>query len=367
MAGTGYSIETVSRNADLRSFETDWNRLSESARTPNVFTTFGWFQAWSERFERDDHSSQFCPHVLILKQAGTVVGLSPLTCRRQIRFGISVRKLEFAGVYADYNDLVLGEDAAGQINAIADYLAENSKRWDVLDLRDLRDGGEGVEMLKDALTRAGLPFILSLEKEGCPYTAIDGNAECLMKRLSGHTRRTLRRRSERAVSEGLNIRIIEDPHDEPHLLETLVELERKKHHYKLWATFLGDYQEVFQSLFDTLGPLGWIYVALMEQRGHPIAFQLGFRCGQKLWDYTKAYDRSFSRFAPGTLLLPALLDYAFEHGYDELDFLRGEEPYKLVWSTGCHRRFRLLVWNERLVSRLHKFLYHAVKSAVNGL
>lgn len=86
--------------------------------------------------------------------------------------------------------------------------------------------------------------------------------------------------------------------------------------------------------------------------------------GGKLWEYTKAYNRSFSRLAPGTLLLPALLDYGFERGYHEYDFLRGEEPYKMVWSAGCHRRFRLLIWNRGGISRMHKFLYRDVKTPI---
>ena len=367
MAGTDYLIEAISSSSDLPKLETDWNRLSNTSATPNAFATYGWFRSWYERLASDYHSSQFRPHVLILKQGGAVVGLCPLTFRRPSRFGFAVRKLEFAGVHADYNDLVLGNDLDGQISAVVDYLAQTSEKWDVLDLRELRDTGETTELLKNALARAGLPYFVSLEPEGCPYLPIDGDAACLMKRLSGHVRSTLRKRSERAAVEGLNLRIIENPQDEPGLLDSLVALDWKKHVHKSSATFVGAYPEVFQSLFDTLGPRGWLYVAMLELKGNPIAFQLGFRCGRKLWDYTKAYDRSFSSFAPGTLLLPALLEYGFEHGYDEYDFLRGEEPYKVVWSTGCHRRFRLLIWNQRGISRLRKFISFDVKTAIHNL
>lgn len=367
MAGADYRIEVISNHAALSSLEIDWNRLSETAREPNVFATFGWFQAWSERMLRDERSSRFCPHVFVLRQGEDVAGLCPLTYRLASRFGFGVRKLEFSAVFADYNDLVLGDDPAGQTNAIVDYLAHTSEGWDVLDLRDLRDTGDEIALLKSALARVNLPYFISPEQEGCPHISINGDAASLMKRLSGRRRKHLRRQVELASVEGLKIRIIENPQDEPLLLKTLVELERGKHLHRSWAAFIGAYPEVFQSLFDTLGPRGWLYVALLELRDQPIAFQLGFRCGIKLWDYTTAYDKSFSRFAPGTLLLPAMLDYGFAHGYDEYDFLRGEEPYKLVWSTGCHRRFRLMVWNKHRISRLRKFVYYDVKTAIKSL
>ena len=135
MAGAAYTVEVVSNQADLSNLETDWNRLSEAAKAPNVFTTFGWFQAWSTQLSHDDHSRRFCPHVLVLKEGEAVAGLCPLAYRRASRFGFEVRKLEFAAVFADYNDLLLGGDPAGLTDAVVDYLAHNSQDWDVLDLQ----------------------------------------------------------------------------------------------------------------------------------------------------------------------------------------------------------------------------------------
>jgi CelD/BcsL family acetyltransferase involved in cellulose biosynthesis len=186
-----------------------------------------------------------------------------------------------------------------------------------------------------------------------------------MQKLSGHVRRTLRKRKDHATSLGLRTRIIENPQEELGLLNKLIAVEHQKHlRGKSGRPFISRYQEVFQSLFDTLGPRHWIYVALMELGDRPVAWQLGFRCGKRLWDYNKAYDHTFSRFAPGTLLVAALLDYGSSHGYEEYDFLRGEEQYKTVWSTRFHERFRLQIWSPRLISRTRAFVYLDFKTAV---
>jgi CelD/BcsL family acetyltransferase involved in cellulose biosynthesis len=148
----------------------------------------------------------------------------------------------------------------------------------------------------------------------------------------------------------------------------MIRLEaQKRADGKLVPPFIARYREVFQSLFDTLGPRGWVYVALMELDDRPVAWQLGFRCGKKLWDYNKAYDHTFSRCAPGTLLVAALLEYGFAHGYKEYDFLRGEEPYKTVWSSGFHKRFRIIIWSKRWTSRMRAFVYLDFKTAVYRL
>jgi len=48
-------------------------------------------------------------------------------------------------------------------------------------------------------------------------------------------------------------------------------------------------------------------------------------------------------------------------------FFAGEDPYKTVWSTGFHDRFRLFVWSKRLVSRTRAFVYLDLKTAVYRL
>jgi CelD/BcsL family acetyltransferase involved in cellulose biosynthesis len=362
-----HTIQVVSTEEGLATLETDWNRLSKISSNPNVFMTYDWYKAWSRLQPAGQGRQCLQPHVTVIRHRDSVVGIVPLLGREVSRFRFRVRKLEFVSDHADYNDLLLSDDPNAQINAIVEHLSAKQDEWDIIDLRKLREEGEGRSRIEQALARANLFYSILPEPEACPYLPIEAGSSDWTARLSGDSRRTLRQRMKKAAAEDLQTRIIENPHQEPGLLEALIELERKKRLQKSTRPFVGNYQDAFQSLFANLGPDGWLYVALLEQRGHPVAFQLGFRCGRKLWDYSKAYDPSFSRFAPGTLMLHALLDYALSKGFDEYDFLQGEEPYKMIWSTGCHRRYRLLIWNRRGASRVRKFLYHDVKKTIRRL
>lgn len=354
--GQVHTVTAVQSAALLAGLEVDWNRLSEQATDPNPFTSFAWFGAWVRRHAQEERTGGVKPWVLELKQNGKTTAISPLVLRSSSHL-IPVRKLGFSTEHADYNDLVLGNENMGEAEAVADFLAGNTGQWDIADLRELRDTGHAIDVIEQAFKRAGMHYRVLLESEDCPFLLINGNADSVMGSLSGHVRRTLRRRKERATAEGIRVRIIERPEKEAGLIEILASLDRKKHEHRSSPLFLAAHPEVFQALLNDLGPLGLLYVALLEIKNQPIAFQLGFRCGKKLWDYTKAYDRSFSRFAPGTLLLLALLDYCFENGFEEYDFLRGGEEYKLLWSEGCHRRYRIIVWNDRVRSRLQAYAY----------
>ena len=367
-ASPGYSIELVTSEDGLARLQEDWNRLSEAAESPNVYTTFDWFRAWHWRFAREPAGGRRRPEVLVLKRNGVVAGISPLTHRAASRFGFVVRKLEFPLSPADYNDLVLGDDPAGQTEAVVDYLARTQDQWDLVDLRNVRGAGSSAALIESALSRTSFLHRI-LPEARCPYFPIDANWFGMVNRFSRSSRRTLRNqqyRLERMRAEGLCVRIIENPQDESGLLDKLIVLDiQKRIRGQLVPPFIAAHRDVFQSLFDTLGPRGWFYVALMELGERPLAWQIGFRCGRKLWDFATAYDHSFSRLSPGTMLLPAVLDFGFSHGYEEYDFLQGEEPYKMRWSTGCHERFRLLAWSPRWTSRTRAFLYLDLKEALH--
>jgi CelD/BcsL family acetyltransferase involved in cellulose biosynthesis len=370
-ATSNYFVETITTEQRFESIANDWNRLSATAEFPNVFMTFDWFRAWNQRFAREDRSGQRRLNVLVLKKDGCIVGVAPLIRWKVSRFGISGRKMEFVGREADYNDLVLGNDPAGQTEAIVEFLAQTQNEWDMVNLRFLRETGNSLGVTEHALSNAGLTYRIVPEEERCPYMPIDAPSSELISRRSRPARHTLQkqqRRLKRMSPGGLRVRIIEEPQKEPGLLEKLIALERqKKVGGKRVDSWLARYPEVFQSLFSGLGSRGWIRVALMELGDLPVAWVWAFRCGKKLWGYNRGFNASFSRLSPGTILDTALIDYAFSHGYEEYDFLRGEEAYKRQWCTSIHQSYWLRIWSRNWIPRLHALVYLDLKPAFRRL
>jgi CelD/BcsL family acetyltransferase involved in cellulose biosynthesis len=305
--------------------------------------------------------------VLLVKSENSTIAIAPLIYRTVSKFGVVVRKIEFLESPADYNDLLLGDHQAAHFEAVIKHLQDRKGDWDIVDLRSMRDSGCALSTLEAALAKSHLEYRI-LPEARCPYLPIDRNASEIIGRFSRSARRTLRNqqhRLERMRSEGLSIRVIEHPEAEPQLLEKLISLEKlKRVQGKPIPPLFADAPDLFQFLFDSLGPQGWLYAALMEVGKDAIAFQFGFRCGDSLWDYSKAYNPDFSRLSPGTMLVPAMLDYGYAHGYREYDFLRGEEEYKMQWSTGIHQTWRVVIWNRRPISRVRAFIYLDLKSAL---
>jgi CelD/BcsL family acetyltransferase involved in cellulose biosynthesis len=360
-----YSIETIESDEMLPSLQADWRRLSNACEAPNVFATFDWFRAWHVHFAFDEKCMRRL-NVLMLKKGGIVTGISPLIRTVSNRFGFILRRLQFVRRDWDYNDLIVGNDLEGQTKAVADYLARTSGDWDVVDLRDLRYTANAIPRLEAALTRAGLSYRLLHEEERCPYMLIDGPWSEILQRRSSSTRHTFRSQQTRLnkSDKSIRFRMIEDPNQEPGLLQRMIAVEAQKRvGGKLSTPVLGLYPELFASLFETLGAQGWIRVAIMESGDRLLSWHLMFHCGGKLWGYLTAYDLEYSRLSPGSMSLPAIVDYGVSHGYTEYDFLSGEETYKLGWASGFHQTYRLLIWNRRWASRLRTSVYLRMKVA----
>ena len=54
-----------------------------------------------------------------------------------------------------------------------------------------------------------------------------------------------------------------------------------------------------------------------------VAYRLLYRCEKQLFEYQTAYHHVFSSLSPGTIAICAGIDYGFERGFDEFDFLTG--------------------------------------------
>jgi CelD/BcsL family acetyltransferase involved in cellulose biosynthesis len=361
--GIPYSIETVSTEEALSSLEADWNRLSNAAKSPNIFVSFDWFCAWAKHVIHQEQPARIQPNILLLKKNRTVTGIVPLILRNVSRFGFHLRKLEFVTNHADYNDLVLGDDSESQTEAVVSFLAQSAAKWDVIDLRDLRDTGNTIAHIEGALVRAGLHYRLIPEDARCLYMPISGPWSETMKQKHLRFARRAYCSFEERSSEGFTVRVVDNPQLEAGLLERMIVVEAQKHvDGKLSLPVLGQYPEVFQALFNRLGPSGSVKVVLVEQRDRLVAWRLLYRCGDKLWDHLTAYDHSFSSLSPGTILICAAIDDGFANGLSEFDFLRGEESYKLRWTSKLRQNYRLLIWNRRWASRLRAAAYFKLRN-----
>jgi CelD/BcsL family acetyltransferase involved in cellulose biosynthesis len=85
-----------------------------------------------------------------------------------------------------------------------------------------------------------------------------------------------------------------------------------------------------------LGPLharGLVRLLELRLAGRPIASLLAFVRGRRWLCYISGFDPELAALSPGHLLLAELIERALAEGAEEVDLLRGVEPYKYDWGA----------------------------------
>jgi CelD/BcsL family acetyltransferase involved in cellulose biosynthesis len=171
-----------------------------------------------------------------------------------------------------------------------------------------------------------------------PYVTLDGTFEDYQRRLPGHLRADLGRRLRRLEERGaVKFEIgLAEADRVPALLEEGCALEA--------GGWKGAEGTAVSSHEDTLhfyreagawaAKEGLLHLAFLRLDGQAIAFEYAIRDARSHYRLKIGFDASFSAFAPGKLLLRALIADAFERGLERFELLGNADPYKLEWSTG---------------------------------
>jgi CelD/BcsL family acetyltransferase involved in cellulose biosynthesis len=93
----------------------------------------------------------------------------------------------------------------------------------------------------------------------------------------------------------------------------------------------GAGQNILRRAFLQLGDQVQLWLAFMD--GAPVAFQIDFLCGDRLWLYQCGYDETHRKARAGSVLAYIATEHAWLQGVREYDYLTGDEPYKLDRTT----------------------------------
>jgi len=102
------------------------------------------------------------------------------------------------------------------------------------------------------------------------------------------------------------------------------------------------------ALLEKLGPAGTARLALARIDGEPAATQIWLVQGGRATIFKLAHDPAFARHSPGTLLTHWMLGRLHEQeGVCDVDFGRGDDPYKRLWLASARDRIGILAANPK--------------------
>lgn len=333
-------VQTVRSRVGLAALEREWQELAGACPTATVFQTWEWNQAWWRHFGRN----LGCRLRLVLfrDSAGRLVGLAPLMT--SFWYGTVLRRLSFVGTGAsDYLDVLA---APGWEDAVAHGLyahLQHTGGWQIADFQQLREGS----LLR---TRRPLPetnlACLDVPGEPCPYLALPGDWDSLLRGLGKKTRANVnyydRGLSKVYVVEAAPVEREDDLNAE---MSRLFELHQRRWNQRwLPGVFSGRRVQAFhRDAGRALLSQGWLRLFALKLDGVTQASLYCFAYGDRLCYYQGGFEPTLAKLSLGTVLTARAMQTAISEGRQVFDFLRGDEPYKAKWTGASHVNLRRLI------------------------
>ena len=144
------------------------------------------------------------------------------------------------------------------------------------------------------------------------------------------------RRGWKALGEGGEARFRRVGPDEPvgPIVDRLAQLKRDwLARTGLSSTLLGNDAAPLKALVDVLSRAGLLHLFVIELDGTVVAGSVNFVEADRMMAFFAAYDPAHERASLGMLLMADYMQWAFDHGIGEIDFLCGAEEYKLRYAN----------------------------------
>ncbi len=324
----------------LNGWAAQWDRLVDSSPLPSPFLRSWWLAGAGGP-----------GHFLLVVDGAHLLGGLALEKRHPM---LSVRMMGDGLLCPDHLDMLAapGHEAA-VVSLLRDWLCRPGER--LLDLKGIRAGSRLIEALPGRVRREPMAV--------APYTRLPDSAEAYQATLPAQFRKNLRVSAKRLAAEGVRHQAIRGRA----VLQSLGTL--RELHQSQWGN-----RSNFLPVFDRFvaGFAGGCVadeVVVHELRNDNLvvatvtAFEVAGRVS--LYQSARLTDR---RWRDATIvLLAAIIDEACARGFSEVDFLRGDEPYKGRFTQN-RREMSRLVAGQGVVGRLggvtHAATFQATRAAV---
>jgi CelD/BcsL family acetyltransferase involved in cellulose biosynthesis len=324
-------VEWISDSIQFAAMRPEWSELLACSNA-GVFCSWEWLYPWFWRLG----SGRQLELLAARDESGQLIGLMPLCLERRTFFGRALRRLSFLGderVGSEYLDVIARSGCEQWIAAEFAAAIRDRPDWDLLDLRDLREGSATLASFREALASNDFK-VRVYDRCVCPYEEFRSREgfDAFLRRTARRDN-YLRRRRWLEAQPGFQVDREGDP---ARLSLPLAELFRL--HSLRWA---GDSDGIAGSDVEgfhreaavLLAECGRIRLYTLKVAGRALASVYAIVHRSKFIFYQSGFDPGWANRSVGLVLLAETFRDCIESGFGEYDFLRGTEPYKLDWTS----------------------------------
>ena len=314
-------VETVRDTAGFAALPADeWDALVGAQPRPSPFMLHAWLLEWIRHYE-----STGDVEVHVARRDGVLVAGLPLIVQRFK----GLRLLQFLGAtQSALGDLLL-LDLSDDEAATAVLAPARSASYDLADLFGLPANSR--------LAGAAGSSLRLIERVEAPVLDLSGGWETVYNEKTGSKKRNLHRRRRRQLAEqgsSLTVDLAKTPDE----LEVALEDAFRLHELRWagrpdgshFATPVG--KRFHRAAIQALAEQGIPRIITTRLDGRAIAFHYYFLLDERMYVHRLAFDPAFGRFSPGLVNTLDALEAAADEGAKLVEYLGGDERYKLELS-----------------------------------
>jgi CelD/BcsL family acetyltransferase involved in cellulose biosynthesis len=315
--------------------------------------------AWLSTYAEECMPPNAEPLLLLARDelSGAVVGALPLRIEyvRGTRFWTHRRIVPLGRGPSDFFDVLAAPGWEERVcDEFADWLYEERRSWDLLDLDLLPGGSSAWPRLVEALQRSG--FVVTSWAAGAFYAVqVSVPWSALEQVRYRQSLRDLLKDRRRLERERIEVRVCFRSVEICGLLPGMLDLYAQRREAKRQRNSFAS-PESRRFLFRAVEEYerrGWAELATLHGPDAALwAAQLGWVFHGTWYAYTIVMNPNFAAYSPGKLLVYELVKRCCDDPQiKELNFMRGEAPYKAQFATGKQPYYALRVenpWSVRL-------------------
>jgi CelD/BcsL family acetyltransferase involved in cellulose biosynthesis len=339
-------VQEINNIEELAGYRLAWNSWLANSPRASFVNTFDWLENYWQHFGENQQL-----RALVVRSAGTPIGVLPLCVRRE-RYGVgSVRVLTYPlGGWGNWYGPI-GSDPAATMLAAMQYLRNGRQGWDLIDLpattTPSRDNGRvGRSMRVVGLLSRQTAWESSL------LVRFDGTWN---NYLGGRTRKVRHemRRVSRRVFESGDVEIIRhrplparegdgDPRWDLFAMCQQVALASWQATAVHGNTLTHEpVRNFLRDAHAIAARNGMVDLNLLLVDGRPAAFTYNYQFHGRLTAVRVGYDAAVGRSGLGTALVLRSLEDSFERGDTLLDLGSGESSFKRHLRTDTEATYRM--------------------------
>lgn len=332
------TLSVISDADGLRALAPDWDRLVLAAERPSPFLLHDWITVWWRHFGAGATLA-----VVTATRDSVLVGLAPMFIRRHR--GLLV--CSFLGHQPALGDLLVTRGDDGSIGRA--LLARLSQlRFDYLNVFGSPPGG----VLSRLCSEGDLTVLRRVE---APVLRMPDGWEAAYASHISPKKRSLHRRRMRQLAElgRVNWTTARTPEEVVRELDHAFEIHARRWQGRPDGSTFGmrGGHEFHREAARALAVKDTVRILMLRIDGRPVAFHYWFLLGTTMYVHRLAFDPELARFSPGQVTLLQAIANASSEGARRVEFLEGDERYKVELADELEPLHQMIGLPSGLVAR----------------